>query len=53
MKIVEKFLKHIARLEPGSAPSAGYFEEIILEARAAKAEFEALHKKDFGKRPQL
>lgn len=50
MKKVEKFLKHIARLEPGSAPSAGYFEEIILEAREAKTELEALHKTDVRRR---
>lgn len=50
MKKVEKFLKHIARLEPGCAPSSGYFEQIINEAREAKAEFEALHKADVGRR---
>lgn len=50
MKKVEKFLKHISRLEPGSAPSAGYFEKIILEAREAKSEFQALHKTDVKRR---
>lgn len=40
MKKVEKFLKHISKLETGSAPSVEYFEQIILEAREALEEFE-------------
>lgn len=42
MKKVEKFLKHISKLETGSAPSVEYFEQIILEAREALEEFEKL-----------
>jgi uncharacterized paraquat-inducible protein A len=42
MKKVEKFLKHISKLEVGSAPSVGYFEQIILEARESLEEFEQL-----------
>lgn len=49
MKKVEKFLKHISRLAPGSAPSAGYFEEIILEAREALHEFKKNQKKKVSK----
>ncbi|WP_177764057.1 hypothetical protein [Flavobacterium sp. I3-2] len=31
----EKFTKLIAKIELGSAPSVGYFEELILKARKA------------------
>lgn len=33
MEKMQKFILKIARMECGCAPSAGYMEEIILEAR--------------------
>ena len=45
MKKVEKFLNRISKLEPGCAPSVGYFTEIINEAREAKDEFDKAQQK--------
>lgn len=40
MEKTQKFINKVARLELGSAPSVGFFEEIIKEAREAKVELE-------------
>lgn len=53
MKKVEKFLKHISKLEVGRAPSVGYFEQIILEARESLEEFEQLRQYNVEQIEQL
>lgn len=45
MKKTKKFIDSVAKLETGSAPSVGLFEEIILKAREAREELDHIESK--------